>query len=337
MSFLWINMLWMMLLIPLLILGYILVQRRRQQYALRYTSLSLVKEALGRGPGFRRHLPAILFFIGLTLMIAALARPVATVTLPSQQSIVVLAIDVSGSMRGEDFEPSRLEAAKSAARLFVEKHERGTLIGVVSFSESSAVVQAPTKDREAIYAAINRLTTQRGTAVGWGIQTSLDAILEQLGAKQSTPPDEPLISHPDQTLQSQHRDIYETTAIVLLSDGVSNRGPLPLEVAEQAANLGIRVYTVGIGSIEGAIIDFEGRLMRVRLDEELLRDIAENTEAEYFKAGSEAELLGIYENLGTQLILVPEQTELTAGFTGLASLFLLIGGIFSLLWFHRIP
>src|SRR4030042_1773191 len=166
MSFLWINMLWLLMLVPGLIMAYLLKQRRRQKYALRYSSLSLIKEALGSGPGFRRHIPPILFLIGLTVMMVAMARPVATVTLPSQQGTVILTFDVSGSMRADDIKPNRLEAAKSAARTFVERQSPTVRIGVVSFSNNAAVVQAPTKDREAVVAAINRLTPQRHTAIG---------------------------------------------------------------------------------------------------------------------------------------------------------------------------
>src|SRR3990172_642630 len=161
MSFLWVDMLWALVLVPALVMAYILVQRRRRKYALRYASLSLVKEALGRGPGIRRHIPPVLFLISLTTMIFALARPVASVTLPSQQGTVILTLDVSGSMRANDLKPSRIDAAKAAARAFVEEQPRNVRIGVVSFSNGAALVQAPTTDREAVLAAIERLTLQR--------------------------------------------------------------------------------------------------------------------------------------------------------------------------------
>src|SRR3990170_7576842 len=150
MSFLWTEMLWALAVVPALIIAYILVQRRRRKYAVRYASLSLVKEALGRGPGIRRHIPPVLFLVGLTTMAVALARPVATLLLPSQQGTVILTLDVSGSMRADDLKPSRLEAAKSAARAFVEKQPSHVRIGIVSFSGDAALVQAPTRDREAV-------------------------------------------------------------------------------------------------------------------------------------------------------------------------------------------
>lgn len=338
MDFLWIKMLWMMLLMPVLVLAYILVQRRRQKYALRYSSLSLVKDALGHGPGIRRHIPPILFLVGVVTMIVALARPVATVMLPSQQSTVILTIDVSGSMRADDLKPNRLEAAKSAALTFVAKQPKHVRIGVVSFSDNPAIVQAPTTDREAVTAAIGRLTPQRGTAIGSGILTSLDAIFDQPNGKPTATPRDPLVApRPTPTLTPVQRGAYASAVVILLSDGVSNRGPRPLDIIEQVANRGVRVYTVGVGSPQGTILRVEGFSVRVRLDEETLTRIAERTGANYFKADSETDLRDIYENLSTQLVLKPEQTELTAGFTGLATVLLLTAGTLSLLWFNRLP
>jgi Ca-activated chloride channel family protein len=333
-------MLWLLLLVPVLIMVYILMQRRRQKYALRYASLSLVKEALGRGPGMRRHIPPIIFLIGLTAMIIALARPAATVILPSQQGTVILTIDVSGSMRAEDLKPTRLEAAKEAARTFVEKQPSNIRIGIVSFSESAALVQAPTQDREAVLAAINRLTWQRRTAIGSGILASLDAIFEKPGENKSTSPQDPLMSpapEPEPVPAPVPPGTFAPAIIVLLSDGQSNTGPPPLEIIEQASNRGVRVYTIGIGNPEGTILRLEGWMMRVRLDEETLKSIAEKTDAKYYKADNETDLRQIYQNLGTQLVFKPEQTELTAAFTAFAAVLVIIAGLLSLLWFNKLP
>lgn len=338
MSFLWADMLWLLLLVPVVIIAYILAQRRRQKYALRYASLSLIKEAVGRGPGLRRHIPPILFIASLTILTVALARPVATVLMPSQQATVILTLDVSGSMRAEDLKPNRLEAARAAARTFVEKQPRNVRIGVVAFSDFAAVVQAPTKDRTALLEAINRLTPQRGTAIGRGILTSLNTIVEEPGTSpapsssgslvlpRSTPSPPPIA-----------RGTSSQAVIVLLSDGQSNVGPHPLDIINQASNRGVRVYTVGVGSPLGTILRAGGRAIRVVLDEETLMRIAEETDAQYFKADSEANLLTIYENLSTSLVLNSEQTEITAGFAGLAAVLLLIAGTLSLLWFNRLP
>ncbi len=340
MSFLWVEMLWLLWFIPALVAVYFLVQRRRKKYALRYASLSLVKEALGRGPGIRRHIPPILFLISVATMIFALARPTATVIMPSQQGTVILAIDVSGSMRAEDLKPTRLEAAKSAARGFVEKQPKNIRIGVVSFSDNAAIVQAPTTDREQILAAINRLLPQRGTAIGRGILTSLDAIFEEPDAKPTpTPASRDLLglSDPTPTPKPVPPGTFTAAVIVLLTDGVNTVGPRPQEIIKQIADRGIRVYTVGVGSPDGTVLTFDGRSIRVRLDEATLKDIADKSEAEYYKADSETDLREIYEKLSTQLVLKPEQTELTAGFTAVATILLLIAGTLSLLWFNRLP
>ncbi len=339
MSFLWPEMLLALLVVPVYIVAYVLVQRRRQKYALRYASLSLVREAVGRGPGIRRHIPPVLFLIGVAAMAIALARPVMTVMLPSQQGTVILTIDVSGSMRAEDLRPSRIEAAKAAARTFVENQPRNVRIGVVSFSTAASVVQAPTTDREAVLAAISRLAPQRSTAIGSGILTSLDAIFEQSGASPtpSTSSDPLLAPPPTAAPTPVPRGTYAPALVVLLSDGASNTGPSPLEAVEQASARGVRVYTVGMGSPEGTIVRVEGRSARVRLDEQTLKRIAEETDGAYFRANDEDSLREIYKKLSTELVLRPEQTEVTAIFTGAGGILMLLAGGLSLLWFHRLP
>jgi Ca-activated chloride channel homolog len=338
MSFLWIEMLWALLIVPALIAAYVLVQRRRQRYALRYASLSLVREAVGRGPGIRRHIPAVLFLAGMAVMTFALARPVATVMLPSQQGTVILTIDVSGSMRADDIRPNRLEAAKAAARAFVERQPRNVRIGVVAFANGAAVVQAPTTEREAVLGAINRLTLQRSTAIGAGIVTSLEAIFEEPGARPAAVPDDPLVlPEPAPRPTRVPRGTYAPAIVVLLSDGRNTTGPDPLDVVRLASDRGVRIYTVGLGTPEGVVLRFEGRMIRVQLDEETLRRIAEVTDGEYFKADSETDLREIYEHLGTSLVFETEQTELTAGFTGAAAVLMLMAGALSLLWFSRLP
>lgn len=335
MSFLWLNMLWLALLVPVLVIAYILLQRRKQKYALRYASLSLVKDALGRGPGIRRHIPPALFLLGFTVAIFALARPAAIVTLPSQSGLVILALDISGSMRAEDMKPNRIEASKAAARGFVGKQPRNVRIGIVAFSGTSALVQAPTRDREEVLTAINRLATQRGTAVGSGILTSLKAIFENSDADISAPLFESF-DPADSALPPAAPGSYRTAVIVLLSDGQSNQGPDPLEAAERAASLGVRVYTVGVGSPAGTVMSFYGRSVRVRLDEEALKSIARKTDGGYFKADTETDLVSIYEALSLQLVTETEKTELTALFTAAAALVMLAAALLSLLWFKRV-
>jgi Ca-activated chloride channel family protein len=340
MSFLWPDFLWLLLLIPVLIIAYIIAQRRRQKYALRYASLSLVKEALGRGPGWRRHIPPILFLLGLTIMIVAFARPVATVMLPSNQGTIVLSIDVSGSMQAQDMKPNRLEAAKVAARAFVEKQPPNVRIGIVAFSDNAAVIQAPTNDREAILAAINRLTPQRGTAIGRGLLTGVEALFEDPTKPPPTPAprnDSLSLPEPTPTPTPMPRGTYAPAVLVLLSDGESNVGPRPLDIIKQVADRGVRVYTVGVGSPQGTVLTIQGRNVRVRLDEETMKEIADRTDGDYYKADTEADLKTVYENLSTRVVFRAEKTELTAFFTGGATIFVLLAGMLSLLWFSRLP
>jgi Ca-activated chloride channel family protein len=329
-------MLWFLLLLPILVIAYILLQKRRQKYALRYASLSLVKEALGRGPGIRRHIPPLLFLIGVAVTIVALARPAATILVPSYQGTVILTIDISGSMRADDLKPSRLEAAKSAALGFVDKQPQNVRIGIVAFSATSALVQAPTRIREDVLAAINRLAIQRGTAVGSGMLTSLRAIFEDSDLEPPPSLYESL-TPTDSTLAPVAPGSLGNSVIVLLSDGQSNRGPDPWEVAQQAADLGVRVYTVGVGSPEGVVMNFRGHSVRVRLDEEALKSIAKKTEGDYFNADNEKDLFKIYESLSTKLISQTEKTELTAIFTGISMVIFLIAATLSMIWFKRLP
>ncbi|MGA2613072.1 MAG: VWA domain-containing protein [Spirochaetia bacterium] len=343
MNFIWGRMLFLLLLVPVLVGAYVLAQRRRQKYALRYASLSLVKDALGKGPGIRRHIPAALFLAGLTVIIFALARPSATVDLPSEEGTVLLSMDVSGSMRATDIKPSRMEAVKEAARIFIQKRPRNVRIGIVAFSGTAELIQPPITDNDQLMAAVNRLHPERYTAIGSGLQAALDAIFEKTDqATTDTPPPDPnnpLTSAPppDQEPPPVPPGSYKSAVIVLMSDGQSNQGPDPLDVADKAANLGVRVFTVGVGTKEGAVIGFEGFSFRVILDEATLKAIAGKTAGTYFKASSESDLHKIYENLSTRLMVEREKTEITALFVAAAAALLLIAGAFSLLWFNRLP
>lgn len=349
MSFIWPFMLALLLLIPVLILVYIILQRRRQKYALRYASLSLVKEALGRGPGWRRHVPAALFLVALTAMIVALARPQAETLVPSAEGTIILAVDVSGSMTATDLQPNRMEAAKSAARAFVEKQPDTVQVGIVSFSDNAFVVQPPTDDKDALISAINRLNWQRGTAIGRGLVASLEAIAEKTGQggtidlsqDQQNSSGNSGSSNNNNNAAPQPTPMpkgqYQNAIIVLLTDGENNQWPEPVEIAQIAADRGIRVYTVGIGSEEGAIVRIQGRAIRTRLDEQTLRTISEMTDGVYYNAQTETDLVKVYENLSTNLVLKTDKTEVTAYVTAIAVLFSLLAGFFSLMWFNRLP
>ena len=353
----WPSLLWLGFLVPVLVLVYLWAQRRRRKYTARYASLIVVKDALGKGPGFRRHVPVILFLAGLSVGIFALSRPQATVTLPSNRGTVILALDISGSMRARDIKPSRFEAAKAAARMFIEKQPRQVRVGIVAFAGSAALVQAPTTVREDLYAAIERLRPQRATAVGSAILVSLDAIFEdakkaeagtadpsagadpQAGsaAGTQTTPDQPLQSGADTPAPAPVAPgSYTSAAIILLTDGQTNTGPDPLDAADQAANRGVRIFTVGIGTTRGDIVGAEGRSFRVALDEESLKKIAQNTVGSYFKASDEGELMRIYQALSVRLVMGRDTMEITALFAGIALAVLLVGAFLSQIWFNRV-
>jgi Ca-activated chloride channel homolog len=326
MTFLWPEFLWLLLAVPACIAGYLFLLRLRRKTALRYASLSLVKEALGKGAGWRRHLPPAVLLVALAAMIAAIARPAAVITLPTSHETVILALDVSGSMRASDVEPTRIEAAQAAARAFVNEQPRSTRIGVVAFAGSAALVQPPTSNRTDVLAAIDQLQLQHATAVGSGVLVSLKAIFPELdfdlGRKSELPP--------------VPAGSYASAAIILLTDGQTTAGPDPVEAARLAAERGVRVFTVGVGTDNGQILTGEGWSMRVRLDEEPLKAIADLTRAEYFYAGTAMDLKKVYQSLRSKLVMEKKQTEITALFSALAAATVLLSATLSLLWFNRV-
>jgi Ca-activated chloride channel homolog len=346
MSFLWPDMLWLLTAVPALIVAYGFLLRRKKRTALRYANLSLVREAMGAGGRFRRHFPPLLFLLALILLILAVARPSAVVTLPTHQRTVILAMDTSGSMRATDVEPSRIGAAQAAAKSFVTDQPRGTRIGVVTFAGTAAVAQAPTDNREELIAAIDRFQLQRATAIGSGILMSLKAIFPdvEFDLRSWNPRRDALAGAPlDQTAKPEKPPFkpvppgsYTSAVIVLLTDGQSNVGPDPIEAARMAAERGVRIYTVGFGTAEGEIIRFEGWSMRVRLDEQTLTQIAELTQGEYYYAGSAATLKKVYETLSSRLVFETRETEITVFFSAAAAVLALMASLLSVWWFSRI-
>ncbi len=335
MSFIWPDSLVLLLLIPLFVLLYIRIQQRRRRFVASYGGLGLVQEAAGRGLGMRRHIPPTLFLAGLTILIVALARPQTDVSLPRIEGTVILAFDVSGSMAADDLKPTRMEAAKAAARDFVGHQPRSVQIGIVAFSDSGIAVQVPTNEQDAIFASINRLTPQRGTSLANGIFASLNAIDAAKG--QATQFYSSLTPTPAPTPTPVPKGTYTSAVIVLLTDGENNESPNPLDAAQTAADRGVRVYTVGIGSTAGSILHIDGFTIRSRLDEETLQQIAQITDGTYYNAESEQDLRAIYDNLDPELVVKPEKTEVTSLFAGASILVFLIGGVFSLRWFSRLP
>ncbi len=346
MTFLWPQLLWLLLLVPALVGGYLWLLRRKKKAALRYASLSLIRGALGPGQRFRRHVPPLLMLFALTLLLVAIARPAAVVTLPSQHETVILAMDVSGSMRATDVKPSRMIAAQEAAKAFIAEQPKTTQIGIVSFAATASVVQSPTHSREDLVGAIDRFSLQRGTAVGSGILVSLKMIFPDVefdlrsynphGETRRAAPLDPSKAADKAPPKPVAPGSYTGAAIILLTDGQTTTGPDPIESARMAAERGVRVYTVGIGTAGGEIIGAEGWSMRVRLDEESLKTIANLTRAEYFYAGTASDLQKIYQNLNTRIFFEQKETEITALFAALAALLALLSAWLSMLWFNRI-
>jgi Ca-activated chloride channel family protein len=266
--------------------------------------------------------------------------------LPSQHRTIILAMDVSGSMRATDVEPNRITAAQSAAKAFIKDQPSNVRIGIVSFAGTASVVQAPTQNREDLIAAIDRFQLQRATAIGSGIIVSLATIFPDAGIDvsaliygRSGPRGVPL----DQTAKTEKKDFkpvppgsYSSAAIILLTDGQRTTGPDSVEAARMAADRGVRIFTVGFGTKSGETIGFEGWSMRVRLDEETLKTIASMTRGEYFYAGSAADLRKVYESLNSRFLLEKKDMEISALFAAAAAVVALVSGVLSLLWFNRI-
>ena len=345
MYFQWPQFLWLMLAMPLLVLLYLWLMRRKKKTALRYASLSIVKEAMGPGQTIRRHIPPALFLLAIGAMLLAAARPMAVITLPSNQQTIILAMDVSGSMRATDVQPSRLVAAQNAAKAFLGDLPRHVKVGIVAFAGSAQVAQIPTINREDLVTAIDRFQLQRATATGNAIVISLATLFPDAGIEL-----ESLQTGRDRqrgfSLDQEKKDkkpftpvapgSYTSAAIIMLTDGQRTTGVDPLEAAKLAAERGVRVYTVGIGTVDGETIGFEGWSMRVRLDEETLKAIATKTNAEYFYAGSAENLKKVYNTLSSRLTVEKKETEVSGLLALVAAALSLLSAGLSVLWFNRI-
>lgn len=328
MSFIWPAMLASLFALPLLVVAYLALQRRRKRLAASYASFSDEQTPSSR-PGRLRHIPPLLFLVGLTLLMLALARPQMTVSLPRIEGTVILVFDVSGSMAATDLQPNRMTAAKTAAVEFVQRQPPGVLIGVVAFSESGLSVLAPTNDPDAVLSAINRLKPEQGTSLGYGILAALDNIFPQ------TPdiPSEAAMPAPAPVTAGS----YGPALMVLLTDGENNAPPDPFDAAFAAAQRGVRIYSIGIGSPAGANLEVDGFIVHTQLDEVTLEQISGLTGGAYFNASSSEDFSKIYDQISPELVIEPEQMEITAILTGLSLAILLIGGWLSLIWFGRLP
>jgi Ca-activated chloride channel family protein len=349
MKFLHPQILWLLALVPVLVAAYLFLLRRRKKDAVRYASVGIVKEAMGPGHRFRRHIPPLLFLVSQVALIIACAGPTAIVTLPAERKTVMLAMDVSLSMGARDVDPNRLTAAQLAARSFVEERPDDVDIGIVAFGATAALVQPPTRNREELVAAIDRFELQRGTATGSALYVALQTLfpdagidLEDLVFKGGLVPntvrgrslDAP--RKPEKEFKPVPPGSYPSAVVILLSDGRRTTGPDPRDAAKWAADRGVRVYTVGFGTEEGGLIGFEGWSAYVRLDEETLKAVADITHAEYFRAGTSEDLKKVYKQLNRKLVMEKKDTEIAFIFAAAAAVLLSAALGLSVFWFGRL-
>jgi len=339
MNFLWPEALWFLLALPALVAGYAFLLRRRKVLKLRMSNLATVKESLGPR-GYRRHIPPAVLLVSIAALIVATARPVTVLSLPGREETVILALDVSASMQATDVEPTRLAAAQRAAKEFVEGMPSSVRIGIVSFSGTAAITQGPTLDHQEIEAAIDRLALGPSTNLYGGIALSLAAMFPPAGIELEHFTDSrawsrsPDSAHPMRSDQaSVEPGSYRWGAIVLLSDGQRTMGGDPLDAAQIAADRGVKVYTVGLGTPEGSIISFRGMSMRVRLDEATLKQVARITGAQYFHAGTAEDLRTVYQGLSHRMVTQKQETEVTGLLALAAALLMVLAAGLSMAWF----
>ena len=351
MHFVWPEALWSLLMLPLLWAAYVWLIKRQRAQALRFPSLMLLRPALQGQRAWRRHVPPLLVWLALACSLLALARPFARVSLPSDYMTLVMALDVSRSMLAQDVPPSRIEAAKDAAKAFIRELPPQVRVGIVSFAGSAQLAQQVTDQREDLLAAIDRFELQRGTATGSGLLLALSTLMPDAGiqlesalygssfgnysapvgarplgsyaaAPSSKPPPVPVGS-------------YTAGAIILLSDGRRTTGPDPMDAARQAADLGVRVHTVAFGTPEGFIPGMEAYSFYARVDEETLQAVAKATGGEFFRAQNAQDLANIYAKLSSRVAMETRDTEVSV-LMGLAALLLVVSSLgLSMVWLRR--
>lgn len=353
MTFIWPSMLLSLVLVPLFVLFYMRIQRRQQALQAGFARFGSLQDTRRR-PGLRRHIPPALFILALAVLLFALARPQAAINLPRVEGTVILVFDVSGSMAAEDAEPTRMEAAKAVAREFVQAQPESVQIGIVSFSGNGFAVQRPTNDTVAILSAIDRLEPQSGTSLGQGILVALNTIAVEAGKESVEDPEsqqQPDSEQREDQAEGQAQNIFSdehllaqlpegpfsSSVIVVLSDGENNMSLDPLDVTQAAADREVAVHTIGVGSAAGITLELEGFSVHTALDESALQQIAQVGGGKYFHAQNEQDPQSIFDNITPQLVIKPETIEITSVLAGASMFILMLGGVFSLFWFGRLP
>ena len=363
MGLLWPIYLLLLAAIPLLVMAYVLVLRRRRRFAVQYSSLSLIRQAMPAGFRWRRHLPFALMALAVALLILALSRPFANVTVASSRTTVMLALDVSLSMCADDVYPNRLTVAQEATERFIESQEPGTQVGIVAFAGIAQLIVPPTTDRDELLEAVSNLTTARATAVGSAIARSLDALAE---VNPDISPVSVFVSPREDVQSAGLEDGLQPDVVVLLTDGASNRGLSPLAAARAASDRGVRVYTIGFGTTNPAVLrctleqlggdEFNRRIGQggfgsfgrrgfgsfgrggqgfrnfLRLDEPTLTRVAEITGAEYYLAESADELIQVFSTIPVQIEKKKVRMEVSAVLTAIGALLALSAVALGLRW-----
>ncbi len=362
MSFLWPGFLLLLFIVPILIAIYIWNLRRKRKFAVRYSSVSLIREALPKRSRWRQHLPFVLFLLGVSGLITAVSRPQAEVEVPLSRTTIILAIDVSRSMCATDVDPNRLTVAQEAALAFIDEQADDTRIGIVAFAGFAQIVVPPTNDKGALKDAIENFTTSIGTAIGSATLESIDAIAEVNEAVAPSGVD--LSAEVDPFAEVE---VYQPDIIVVLTDGANSQGPWPLDAAQVAADRQVRVYTIGFGTTEpeemvctptqlggdafggpfggggfgggnfgGGGGGFGGFRRFLLLDEDTLQGMADMTGGEYYRAENAEQLFDVFVNLPNEIVLQKEFLEISAFFAVLGAIFMTVAFVLSLLW-YRFP
>jgi Ca-activated chloride channel family protein len=330
MSFVSPHLLWGLVLIPLLLGGYVLLQRRRMRYALRFTNVDLLANVVAESPRWRRHVPTGIFLLALTALLVAMARPQLVTEVPREEATVVLAMDVSGSMQATDVSPTRLSAAQGAANRFLDRVPEELRVGLVLFSSEAQVTVPPTADHALVRDALRRLVAEGGTAIGDAVALATDLKTSAAGQAQLAS-DEPADENGEPPL-----------VVLLLSDGAPSPETLdPMEAAREAKAAGVPVYTVALGTDEGTVeaVDELGftQTIPVPPDRETLAQISRITGAATFSAPTEQALDAVYDRLGSSIGYEEELREVTYAFAAGGLVLLLVAGSLSALWFNRLP
>ena len=333
----WPGLLWTLLLVPVALAAYLLAQRRRSHYTVRFTNLDLLANVVSAKPGWRRHVPPAFYLLALAALLVSLARPQALALVPKEQATIILVMDVSGSMNATDVEPTRLLSSQRAATAFVEDLPEKFRVGIVSFASTAQTLTRPTTDRVAVYGAIDSLHAEGATAMGDGIERALD------DKRPPTPPSSGSSARPSPSPPAPQGGADEAPLVVLLlSDGANTQGRTqPMEAAADAKELGVPVFTIALGTDRGMVDvpDETGNLRRIPVppDTLTLQRIAETTGARFFAAPSNSDLKEVYQELGSKIGFVKEKQEITVVFAATGLLFLVAGAAMSLVWFSRFP